>query len=354
LKHIKSNDSGLAIFRAFGDFARSHGVGLHDEATRDDFLAQVARDVVDQRNRPTVVYGYRTQSMFAYVAASLGGCTAIVEEDSGDFFASNPQLLRPDFRVLTTRGKQYFVEVKNFHQGDAKTPFRIKQDYIARLRAYAKLFSLPLRVAIYWSQWGLWTLVGEDAFVTSGAHLIVDLPRAYQHDEMVVLGDELIGIPYPLAFRVYTDPTKPRAVRVGEPFEITIQRCAMVVREHEILDALERKLAIYFMMYGTWDENDEPMHVENGEAIYFDFQVGSASARDAGEQFAIVGSLSQLASRQYREHTANNEAVQQLRPDIEPARLGIRIPAGYAGKVLKMCRLRIQPPNWVGSVETAG
>jgi hypothetical protein len=56
---------------------------------------------------------------------------------------------RPDYRIVTTKGEIFFVEVKNHYQKTNPTePVRIKRTYLDKLLSYAALHGLELRCTI--------------------------------------------------------------------------------------------------------------------------------------------------------------------------------------------------------------
>jgi hypothetical protein len=96
-------------------------LGIADHKASDAFLKKLAAALQAHRKNPALVHGFRAQTMFAYMAAALGACKIITEEDSGEFYVASPDFKRPDFRILTNAGAELFVEVKNFHQTDPLT-----------------------------------------------------------------------------------------------------------------------------------------------------------------------------------------------------------------------------------------
>ena len=141
------------------DFAQSEGMSIQDEMVLEKFVQRLSEAVQKHRDNPIRVYGFRVESMFAHIAAALGRCQIITEEDSGAFFSCEEELRRPDFRLITTEGEQLLIEVKNFHQKDPMQPFIIKSTYLLTLKKYADAFNIPLKIAVFWSIWKLWTLV---------------------------------------------------------------------------------------------------------------------------------------------------------------------------------------------------
>ncbi|MGD0351209.1 MAG: hypothetical protein ABSB84_12975 [Verrucomicrobiota bacterium] len=138
----------------FDEFARERGISLSNESGGKQFIEQMAVALKTHGKTPTVIHGFRIQTMFAYIAAALGGCHIITEEDAGDLFVESVNCKRPDFRMLTKGGQEIFVEVKNFdQQEEPMADFIQKSDYINSLRRYVDAFQKPLFFAIYWRRW---------------------------------------------------------------------------------------------------------------------------------------------------------------------------------------------------------
>jgi hypothetical protein len=110
------------VLRMLNAFARSEGISL-DHINYERFFETLREALAQHKQRATLMHGLRTQSMFLYVVAALGGCSIITEEDRGEFYALEPNVKRPDFRILLNDGQEFFVEVKNFHP---KNPLQIQ------------------------------------------------------------------------------------------------------------------------------------------------------------------------------------------------------------------------------------
>src|SRR4051812_16046128 len=118
MKRVPTDSKTFNILKNFDDFAQSQDSDLSDQEISEKFIAQLAEALKKNRDNQALIHGFRIQTMFAYVAAALGGCKIITEEDAGDFFVDSDDLKRPDFRILTNDGKQIFVEVKNFYSSN--------------------------------------------------------------------------------------------------------------------------------------------------------------------------------------------------------------------------------------------
>jgi hypothetical protein len=210
--------------------------------------------------------------MFAHVAAALGKSQIITEEDSGVFFSSEEDIRRPDFRIVNNEGEEILIEVKNFRQKDPMNPFILKSTYLLSLKRYADVFKIPLKIAIYWSVWKLWTLVDADHFSENFDYYIA-LPEAMKRNEMNLLGDHMVATTPPLSLRLYTDSNKPRSVDENGQVHFTIGRVALFANGMEITDDFEKKLAWFFMLHGRWNKVDQLAEIKNGLLEYTEFRV---------------------------------------------------------------------------------
>ncbi|MEM8672050.1 MAG: hypothetical protein AAGG48_31325 [Planctomycetota bacterium] len=140
--------------------------------------------------------------MFAYVAAAMGACELISEEDAGSLFDDSGELIRPDFRIVTRDALSLLVEVKNFHKAPFKT-FTMKGKYLQSLKRYPRLNKVPLHLAIYWSRWNLWTHLDTDRLDETQETIAIELLDAVKNNDMRLLGDCMIGTVSPLSFRLY-------------------------------------------------------------------------------------------------------------------------------------------------------
>src|SRR5688572_25354853 len=205
MKKLTTDSKAFGALRMLDEFVQSNELVLSDQTASDEFLKKLSAALQEHRSNPALAHGLRAQTMFAYFAAALGGCKIITEEDCGEFYVAASDFKRPDFRILTLEGEEFFVEVKNFNQTDPVAPYVLKSDYANSLRHYAEAFQKPLLFAIYWVRWGLWTLNHLDDFAFNGDTYSLSLVNTAKSDQKALLGDRLIGISKPLALRIYTD-----------------------------------------------------------------------------------------------------------------------------------------------------
>ncbi|MDM4019461.1 hypothetical protein [Roseiconus lacunae] len=330
------------LLRVLDEFARNNGRSIDDDSTHDALISSLSDALRAHRTNPIRLYGFRTEAMFAHVAAALGSCDIIVEEDAGIHYDSNPDSVAPDFRILTLDGEQFFVEVKNFHQKQPMGDFKIKSSYLEKLRAYADKFNLPLKLAVYWSRWGHWALVDSAKLFTSGDHMVLPIAEAFARNEMSTIGDCMVGTIPPLTLRLHADPNQPREIRDDGVAPFTTQRVELLSGEAILNSELDKKIAWYMMLYGKWSEIEKPVSVTDNLIDYVDFSV-SPEAPSEEHDWAIIGSLSEMVSNQYLQQTSVDGSVKRLAPVEQPDSLGVLIPPDFHGDDLRLWRLIIQP-----------
>jgi hypothetical protein len=98
MKRYTADENNFNLLRMLDDFARSEGLSIKDENTIKRFTDHLLVTVKKHRDNPALVHGFRVESMFAHIAAAMGECELITEEDSGSFFSLNTNIRRPDFR----------------------------------------------------------------------------------------------------------------------------------------------------------------------------------------------------------------------------------------------------------------
>ena len=286
-------------------------------------------------------HGKRVEAMFAFVAASLGKCALIREEDVGDVFSTTP-VQTPDYRIVLTDGAQLLVEVKNCHE--ARKPLKLKADYLTRLASYATLTGCAVKLAIYWSRWSTWTLVPLDALRITNGKGAIAFPDAVQANEMAIFGDHMMATRPPLAIRLMTDPTKPRkAARGGSNLEFTIGGVELYCGGHRVTDPLEKRIVNHFMLFGRWPQETN-LEIQNGELLWVEFLAGPVGDEHEEQGFSIVGDASAMIARHFDFRTVSMSGeIQRLRPLADPSKVGIDIPVDYKGRDVPLWRFVLQP-----------
>ncbi len=339
----------LDILRLFGNFVAERGASLDDPGSHDAFVERVVAAL--QNRKLTTIHGLRIETMFAYVAAALGECSTITAIDSGLFLADDRTLRRPDYHIITTAGPRFLVEVKNHSPNESLALFEMKTSYLSTIERYAERFGCDLKVAVYWRQAGMWTLVDARYFDRGHGRATLSLEAAMKRNEMATLGDRAIATVPPLALRVYTDSEKPRRVGDDGSVEITVERVAVCAAGMEITNPIERRIASFLLWYGGWSRVERIFEIRDGEVIWFDVAVAPEECDESETTMPpLLGWLSAMISRKYGEMTVADGSVSLLSPDAEPSSLGIVIPPNYRGQVLRLWQLHLRP-NYDGFVE---
>ena len=340
-RHI-SDENKLKLLRMLDDFSRTEGLALNDKTTQKKFIDRISKTIKKHGDNPALIHGFRIESMFAHIAAALGESKILTEEDSGAFFSLNENIRRPDFRLITRAGEEYLIEVKNFHQKDPLNPYKIKTDYLDSISNYAELFGVPLKIALYWSRWKLWTLIDSKYFNRNKSDFSISIFDAMKRNEMSIIGDCMIGTIPPLSFRVYADPEKSRTIDANGKVHFTIKKAAIFSNGIELVDELEKKLAWFFWLHGRWENTDETAQVDKNLLDYTEFSV-SPVEWDKTQGFAMLGYLSEMISSQYNLRASTEGQVRTLSPNLQPNEMGVLIPLNYKGKVLKLWRFKLLP-----------
>lgn len=342
MKRINRNPEKFEVMDLFSVLGRKEGFALSDDTSAQRFVQKVEAVFNQYKGDSKMIYGRRVESMFGYIAASLGKCTAIKHEDDGELYVSDINVQIPDYRIVLEDGYEFLVEVKNFHRSEPFAKFTLTASTVRKLRNYAVLFKKDLKIAIYWSGWSKWTLICPDKVLTSKGGISVDLPRALEIDEMAMLGDLMVATTPPLTFRIVTDSNKPRFIDSNGRVQFTIGGIQFYCGNTLIEDEFEKSLAFSLMMFGKWPTTEPMAHIDDGELLWID--ISSAPEETTAEQdFEIVGLLSQIISHRYDTLTTSEHGVERLSPAQEPGSLGVLIPPDYKGQYLPLWRFKIQP-----------
>ncbi len=330
--------------RLLDRFARSRGTSLQDQSHQEAFVAELITQIETQKQRAILIHGMRIQTMFAYVAAALGNCRIIKEEDAGEIYVDE-DLRVPDFRVATLDGEEFLVEVKNCHESNPRRDYRFTRRYLDSLRSYAQIMKKKLFIALYWSRPRLWTLVPSEDLELRERGYALTMLQAMMRNRMNILGDAMIGTTPSLSLKLFTDPARPRAIGPDGHASFTIGRAELLCGDDVIDDDAEKDIAWFLINYGDWPGSQLPAEIEADQLISTGFRVAPEELANPGQQFEMVGVLSQMISRQYNESTSPEGSIRTLSPGRGPERFGVVIPQGYRGKKLPLWRFIVQPPS---------
>ena len=343
MKRISRIQSQFDLIRQLDQYAKASGISIQNPKSQVAFLAALVAGFQKQRTDGILVHGLRVQAMFAYVAAGMGNCAAIKEEDAGEIYCQDDTLAAPDFRVVMLNGEEILVEVKNHHPKEPGETYEVKADYLGRLERYAALFKRPLYLAIFWSQPKIWSLAQPKDFVRNGPNFELPLTTAMMKNKLGLLGDMMIGTTPSLSLKLYSDPAKPRAVGLDGLTPFTIGQVELLCGDRVLTDPKDREIAWFLMHYGNWTGGDSPAEVRDGLLVSTSITVAPEERANPDQLFESVGFLSQMLSRQFNAHTTADGQVTKLSPTEDPGTINVAIPADHKSEALPLWRFAYSP-----------
>jgi hypothetical protein len=343
MRRISRDPQKFDLMKILDDYARQGGRDIRDPSDHAMLLAELQKQLEENRTNDILIHGLRVQHMFAFVASALGRCQAIKEEDAGEFYTTNPTMTLPDFRIVTTDQNEFLVEVKNWHPTNPIKSYKFPQRYFDGLKAYAALFKTELVIALFWSPLKLWILVSPEDFEQHNEDYVLSFDRAFKCNKMSLLGDRMIGTVPSLTLKFLSDPAKPRSIDENGMAEFTIGDIEMYAGDNLISDDTEKNIAWFLMNYGTWPAQKLPEEIVGDQLISMSFRVRPQERSNPNQNFETIGFLSEMISRQFNDVTAPRGSVELLSPTEEPDIFGVVIPPGYRGQVLRLWRFEMTP-----------
>ncbi|MGY4508194.1 hypothetical protein [Bradyrhizobium sp. USDA 3650] len=280
-------------------FGREQRMSLRDPKFAETFTGAATAKLAEALDNDILLHGQRTENMFEALVVSLGYYKLLKREDIG-VVPPGGMYTAPDFRVHLHDGAQWLIEVKNVYDADpGRQRFRIRQQDFDHLKNYALAINCPLKFALYWARWRVWTLVDADDLALIEGKLTIDMFKASPLNEMARLGDRMIGTKPPLKLRLFADESKPRSISEEGEASLTVSHAALFCGDIEITDPVERNIAWIFMEFGDW-ECGEPQADMNGSALRaIQFEWTPRERANERGNFEIIGTLSSMFSRYY-------------------------------------------------------
>lgn len=347
MKRIKRNPGKFEVIDLFTALGREHGFKVSEDEDAREFMGLVKSSLKKSFEDAKLLHGKRVEAMFAHVAGALGGSKLIKQEDSGSIFTDDDDLQPPDYLIVLKSGERIFVEVKNCHFKNYKSPFPVKSDYIQKLENYAQLNGAALKFAVFFSQFNQWVLLSKSSFTEHKAKCSISFIEAIAKNEMSIIGDRMIGTKPPLSVVFVADPEKEAFITDDGQANFIISDIKFYCDENEITDGTEKNIAFYLIQFGKWSESE-------GEALFdserlagvkLDYQPEhQEEVHDARQQgFGIIGHLSSMVSTAYKQHTVYEQRVIALDTAADPEIFSVEIPKGYKGDKLPLWQMELRP-----------
>lgn len=304
------------LLAAVATFAREHGIGLNDPALVERFMADAAPRLKEALADPALLHGSRTERLFEATVLSLGSFRLLKTEDVGRVHAAKTYRA-PDFRVVLDDGDQWLIEVKNVrNEKPFKQVTQMSAAYLASLQTYADAVGTPLKLAIFWSLWNLWTVVSPERFRRANGGLRITMQEAVMANEFGRLGEVIIMTRPPLRLVLGAAVDMPQTLSEEGLANFIIGSARIYSGDIELVDPRDRKLAEVLFLYGEWPA-EGPFAVEDeGGFAGVEFVASPEDPSDQG--FDGIGSASRIFTRFYATQTIDGDQVIQLHGEAAP------------------------------------
>jgi hypothetical protein len=304
------------LLASVATYAREHGITLNDPSLVEPFIADATPKLKDALADPTLIHGSRTERLFEATVLSLGHFRLLKTEDVGRVHAAGT-CRAPDFRVVLDDGEQWLVEVKNVRSKEPlKQGTRMSAAYLASLQNYADMVGTPLKLAIFWSFWNIWTVISPDPFRRPNGGLHVTMMEAVVANEFGKLGEVMIMTKTPLRLVLGAATNMPCSLSSEGLANFIIGSANLYSGDVELTDPRDRKLAEVLFLYGEWF-TDGPLAVtDGGEFAGVEFVATPQEPSDQG--WDGIGSASRIFSPFYAAQTVDGDQVIQLHGEAAP------------------------------------
>jgi hypothetical protein len=308
----------IDLLATFARVGREQRISLRDPKFAETFTGVAKERLAEALNNDILLHGQRTQNMFEALVVSLGHYKLLKTEDTGTVHPEG-MYTAPDFRVLLHEGAKWLIDVKNVYDADpSRQRFQIRQQDFDRLKRYASAMDCPLKFALYWARWRVWTLIDANDLVLAEGKLTTNMFEAVRVNEMGRLGDRMIGTKPPLKLRLFADKSKPRSVSPEGEVNLTISHAATLSGDTEIADPVERDIAWIFMQFGDWESAGPEALMTGSDPDAIEFVWTPHERANEPEEFEMVGTLSSMFSRYYATQTLEDEGVVQTEARLTP------------------------------------
>lgn len=338
MKRIPRDAEKFDLMDLFSGIASKNSYKINDKSSQDDFIKWIQTTLSINQKSPITIHGKRVENLFAYVVGALGQVTLLKKEDVGPVFYTGKTIQPPDYQLVLKDGRQFFVEVKNFH--NSKRPFIIKHDYYKQLKEYSDLFNLKLLFAIYFSEWKQWTLLPIEAFKKNKDKFVIDFSSAMAKSEMLLIGDYMIGVTPDFELHIFADEEELKEINEDGRVRFKIKNIKIFCNEKEIQNGLEKEIAFYLMRFGEWVAKAEVIfNQSNFLGVKFVYTPRNHTA----ENFSFIGTLSTMVTNIFKEQTEIDGEIVAIDTTVGPDQFRVFIPDDYVGQQLPLWRFRVNP-----------
>lgn len=340
-EHEGRKTKAFDLLDSVAAFARENGIALNDPFLVERFIMHAGPRLKAALSNPTLIYGSRTERLFEATVLSLGKFRLLKTEDVGRVHATDTCRV-PDFRVVLDDGEQWLIEVKNVRCNDPfKQEMRVSADYLASLQSYADMVGAPLKLAIFWSLWSIWTVVSPDRFRRPRGGLHITMQGAIVANESGRLGEVTIMTKPPLRLVLGAETDMPRSLSSEGMAQFIVGSARFLSGDVELTDVRDRKLAEVLFLYGDWPLDGPFAVMDGGQFAGVEFVAKPEEPFDQG--FDEIGWASRIFSRFYAAQTIEGNQVIQLYGETAPEWFAPLTNWDFKNSKLPLWLLRIQP-----------
>lgn len=287
-----------AIDKQLSTLSLLRGLSSCDLSKPEELLTDIRNVIYDIKKHSQKAYGIRTEKMFGFIAARLGNCSFIKQEDEGTSYISKETLI-PDYRLILNNNQELFVEVKNCHVG-LKPKIVLKEEYISKLLNYPNLTLDNLKIAVYWSKWKFWTLTAIPDFDKNGNKYTLSMLNALVKNQMYLLGDFLFACRWPLRLEFIADLSASTEIDENGKCLYTIKDVQAFVAGDLVEDNIEKNIVFNLILFGldgdSWEENDHVELIENKlQRIIFEYSPVMKNEME----ITVINPLSRIIATHY-------------------------------------------------------
>lgn len=345
MKRLSRNPEKFEALDLFTAFSRNGELKLQSPEDEEKFLDMVKASLKVSKESPIILHGKRMEVLFGNLAAGLGGCRMVKNEDTGGVITDDSDIQLPDYRLTLKDGRQIFVEVKNHGHLNPKSQFLLNKSYVERLQRYGEMNNVPIYFAIYYRCLRMWTLLPVSSFIELKKKYSTDAMHSFVKNEMSMLGDLMVGTKAPLVFELVADASQERNLSDDNQARFIIGDVKIYCAENEVTDPEEKNLAFYLMRFGRWDCGDAEAIIDNEgqlHSVRYTFDP-DAPENIESQGFDVIGHLSSMITEAFNEQTVYEQQVTAIDTKSEPDVFSVTIPENYKGKNLPLWRFNMQP-----------
>lgn len=286
----------------------------HEISNSENLMLAFKNAMNDLKNNPQRLHGIRVEKMFGYLARAMDKCSFIKQEDAGILYAMK-DMIPPDYKLILKNGMEIYVEVKNCHK-KLGASLRLDKSYISKLLNFPGVSLENLRIAVYWSSWGAWTLISIKHFEQQKEKYVIKMTDALVKNELGLLGETYYLGVAPLKLEFLMDLSKSTELDESGRAGFTIKNVRIYTGRGLVENnSIEGKVIFDLIVYGlngAWhEENYVELQNNKIEKLIFEY------TPIEGEKQTIMGCLSRTITNKYNLRTAPEGEIKRIQAEYD-------------------------------------